>query len=445
MRAHNKGESIVKFHSLSSLAGALSALVAALLLTSCGGGGASGDTSNTGAGLQISPVAGTIYAGVPFTFSVTGGRKPYTMTSSEPGLLSVPSQTDSNNIEVVAANPAVVDVGLQPGELPVRTVQISVRSADAQSAATSGIKVGINFLTGYGVSFTPITCPIALPAGSTGTQACAGGESAIQMDAAFNGNLFGDRQFRLSVLKGPFAFVFPQGGTGDTITVNIMQVTTGVPTQVAVLRVQDVATGVYADTAFTITGLRNNGTITPIPAKVTFTGNLTTDCGIGSSTVLVFDGTAPYSALSTSPQITVTPAQSDTNPGQFTVTIISNTPPCPSGTIVITDAQGARTTVDVTSVPGSGKPPTPPSFDVQPTTITLGCAQSGSVTAVGGSGSYSANSTNPLVTSTVSGNTVTITRAGPAGPGTGSMTTTVSVTDGSTIKTVDVTSPATCP
>jgi len=442
----------VKLPSLSSLAGALFALVAAVLLSSCGGGGAAGNPAVTG-GLTIIPNNGTVFAGVPFTFQILGGRTPYVMTSSEPGLLSVPSQTDSNSIEVVAANPGVVDVGLQPGELPVRTVNITVRSGDGQTAV-SIMKVGINFLTGLGVSLAPITCPIAVPAGATGIQACSGGETTVQFDAIFNGNLLGDHQFRLSVLRGPFQFVFPQGGSGDSIVVTsdhtgrvtaIMQVTTGVPTQIAVLRVQDLATGVYSDTAFTITGTRNNGTITPLPAKVTFTGNLTTDCGVGSSDILVFDGTAPYTAISSNPQITVTTSQSDSNPGRFTVTVIGNTPPCPTGTIIITDAQAARATVDVTSVAGSGKPPTPPAFDVQPDAITLGCAQSGSVTAVGGSGSYSTNSANPNITASVSGNTVTITRAGPAAPGTGTMTTTVGVTDGSTIKTVDVTSPATCP
>jgi hypothetical protein len=444
----------VKLPSLSSLAGALLALVAALFLASCGGGGAQGDPANTGATLVISPGAGTLYAGVPYTFQITGGRKPYNLTSSEPGVLPVPAQIDSNSVEVVGANPGVVDPATGTNSLPVKTVVITVRSADGQVTNTTDIKVGINFLTGYGVSFSPITCPIAVPSGSVALQACAGGESAVTMSAVFNGNLFGDRPFRLSVLKGPFSFVFPQGGTGQTIDVTsdhtgtvtaIIQVTGGVPSQIGVLRVQDPVTGVYADTAFTITGPGGNGTLTPLPAKVTFTGNLTTDCGVGSSTVLVFDGNPPYTAFSSNPAITVTPSTSNSNPGQFTISVNSNVPPCPTGTIIITDSIGARTTVDVASNPGSGKPPTPPSFDVAPTTITLGCAQSGSVTAVGGSGSYSTASTNPQVTAVVSGNTVTITRAGPAGAGVGTMTTTVSVTDGSTIKTIDVTSPVTCP
>ena len=451
MRAQNKGDSIVKTRSLSSLAGALFALVlAAVLTSSCGGGGASGSATNLGGTLTVSPSVGTIYAGVPFPFQIAGGRKPYSLTSSEPGVLSVPSQIDSNSFEVVAANPGVIDAGLQPGDLPVRTVNLTVRSGDGQ-AVTAVMKVAQNFLTGYGISFSPITCPIATTA--TGIQSCAGGESSVDFSAVFNGNLFGDRTFQLKVLKGPFQFIFPPGGDGSTVNVTsdhtgrvhaIIQATAGVRTQLGVIRVTDLASGVNTDFVFTIVGTSNNGVLTMIPDTITFTGNLTTDCGTGQSSFFVFDGSPPFTALSSNPSILVN-GSSSTNPGIFTVNVGLQAPPCPTGTIVVTDSAGARGTVDVKSVAGTRTPPTPPTFTVAPTAITLGCASSGSVSAVGGSGAYSTTSSSTLVTAAVSGNTVTITRAGPAGPGAGTMTSTVAVTDGSTIQTVDVTSPATCP
>jgi hypothetical protein len=440
---------IVKIRSLSSLAGALFALAAAAVLTSCGGGGAQANPE-TVVGLSISPSDGTIYAGVPFTFQILGARTPYDISSSEPGVLPVPSQTSSHSMELVAANPGVIDAGLKPEDLPVRTVNITVHSGDGQTAIAV-MKVAQNFLTGYGVVFAPLTCPIATTA--TSVQACAGGQTAVQFQATFNGNLFGNRQFRLDVVKGPYKFVFPQGGTGTSVTVQsdhaglvsaILQVTGGVPTQLAVIRVTDVASGASTDTVFTITGASNNGQLTAIPSTITFTGNLTTDCGTGSSTFFVFDGAPPFVALSSDPTITVT-AQSSSNPGQFTVTAGNNVPPCHTGTIVVTDSQGARATVDVKSQPGTATPPTPPTFTVAPTSITLGCGESGSVTAVGGSGSYSTTSTSSLVTAAVSGSTVTITRAGPVGPGSGTLTSTLAVTDGSKIQPVTVTSPATCP
>jgi hypothetical protein len=449
MRAQNKGDSNVKTRSLSSLAGALFALATAVVLSSCGGGGASGGTANLGGLISISPATGTVYAGVPFPLQITGGRRPYVLSSDQPGILPLPASLDANSVDLVAANPGVVDSGLTPGELQVRTVNITARSGDGQ-LATAQVKVAQNFLTGYGVVFTPVTCPIA---NALGAQACAGGESAVQFSAVFNGSLHGNQQFKLKVIKGPFQFIFPQGGTGDEVVVQsdhsgevhaIIQSTAGVQTQLAVLRLTEVATGVNTDFVFTITGKANNGVLTAIPASVTFTGNLTTDCGTGSSSFFVFDGSPPFTALSSNPSINVN-GTSTSNPGVFTVSVGLTAPPCPTGTIVVTDSSGARTTVDVKSVAGSATPPAPPTFVVAPTSITLACGASGSVSAVGGSGSYSTTSTNSAVTAVVSGNTITITRAGPAGAGTGTMTSTVAVTDGSAIKTVDVTSPATCP
>jgi len=451
MRVPNKGESIVKIRSLSSLAGGLLALATSLLLTSCGGGGAQGNPAVTGT-LLITPSVGTIYAGVPFTFQVLGGRKPYAISSSEPSLLSVPSQINSNSFDVVAANPGVIDVGQQPGQLPSRTVNVTVRSGDGQTA-TAKMDVGQNFLTGYGVSISPITCPINLPPGTT-VSACAGGEAAVQFSATFAGNLFGDRPFRLEVLKGQFQFVFPQSGVlGNTVTTNsdhngrvlaTIQINGGIATQIGVIRVSDVATGVYADHAFVIQGTAGNGALTAIPDTITFTGNLNTDCGVGTSGILVFDGVPPYNIFSSDPSITVTPAQSTSNPGNFTVQMISNTPPCHSGTGVVTDSTGARATIAVSSKAGAGAPPAPPALAVAPDTITLDCGLSGSVTVVGGSGSYSANSSSANVTATVSGGTVSIKRLGVAPPLAANVDTSVSITDGSSVVSVTVSSPATC-
>jgi hypothetical protein len=303
------------------------------------------------------------------------------------------------------------------------------------------------------VSISPITCPLGgtLP---TNVQACAGGQSTMQFNATFNGNLQGDKPFRLEVLRGPFQFVFPQGGVaGNTVTTTsdhegrvttIMQVNGGVPTQIAVVRVVDVGTGVYADFAFTITGNGGNGTLTPIPPTVTFTGNLTTDCGVGTSTFLVFDGVPPYSAISSSPAVTLTPASTSDNPAQFTVQMISNVPPCQSGTVVVTDSTGARAQVTVTSQPGATAPPAPAALTVAPNAMTLACGQSGSVTVVGGSGSYSVNSSLAGITATVAGNTVTITRTGAAPPTGANVDSNVSITDGGSVVTVKVTAPSSC-
>ncbi len=447
---------IVKFNSLRNflVTGAL-ALVAALSLGSCGGGGATGNSQ--GGLVQLIPASGTIYAGMPQTFQIIGGRPPYTLTSTEPSLLAVPSTTNSNSFTVVANNPGVVNLGLQPGELPNRTVVITVRETNGTTASAS-ISVGQNFLTSYGISFAPSSC--TPPASTTtATNPCAGGDTIVTLQAIFNGNLAGDRQFRFKRLQGPYTFVNPvTGASGDEVVVTsdhtgtvtvILRVAPGVPTQVALLRVQDVLTGVYADHAFVISGATS--TIKVIPDTFTFTGALSTTCGTGSADFLVFDGQPPYTAISTNPNIVVTPSSSPTQPGRFTITA-TNPRVCSTSTIVVQDSLASRATVTVTTAAGTADPaPTVVPLVVAPNQLTLGCGQAASVSVIGGGTTasttvtYSASSADPNITTTVSGNTVTIRRLGnPPAIGAATTTSQVTVTDGTQAVPVSITAPTTC-
>ena len=415
----------------------------AVVVAACGGGGAS-QNPNQGGAVSLLPATGTVYAGVPFTFTVSGGLRPYSLTSSEPGILSVPQSINSFSFDVVAANPGVVDTGLQPGDLPVRTVNVTARDATG-GVATSVVKVAQNFLTGYGLSFSS-NCPT--PTGATTTpDACAGGDTIVNLLAVSNGALHGNEAFRSDVVSGNFQFNTP-GGRANSVTVvsdhngaasASFHVPSGVPSQVAVLRVTEVATGVTTDRAFVISQQGPSGTLTAVPSTITFTGNLTTDCGVGSSDFLVFDGVAPYTATSSNPRIGVAPAQSSTNPGRFTVTVGGTAPPCATGTVIVQDGTGSRTTVTVTSAPGAGATPTPATFDVQPTALTLACGTSGSATAVGGSGSYTATSSHPRITAVVAGHTITITRLAGDGATNYPDNGTVTVSDGSSAANIAVT------
>lgn len=443
----------MKFHSLrSSLTAFVLACGSALLLAACGGGGAGGNP-NQGGPISISPSGEnvTFYAGIPVTLQLSGGRRPYALTSSDQSILPVPAIVDGNSVTVVPNNPGVIDTGLQEGALPIRTIQLSLRDSTGILVSTT-VRVAQNFLTGYGIRIVPTTCPSA-SAGSfdPAAQACAGGESAIRMSATFNGSLAGNRQFRMEVLRGNFSLRHPvTGQVSQSITLTsdhtgavlaIMEVPANVPTQLGVLRVIDVATGVYSDTVFTISGAAQSQNITPVPNNFTFTGPLTTTCGTGSADFVVFDGVAPYAALSTNPSLQVTPT-AGTNPGIFRLTASNPNVCMTDATIVVTDARGGRGTVTVTTEAGSIQPPAPPPLAVGPTTLTLGCGQSGSVSVIGGTGSYSTTSTSPAVTAVASGNSVTITRANtgtsPTGVGIG-------ISDGRTIVTVTATVPATCP
>jgi hypothetical protein len=101
----------------SSLTGSLLLVVASMLLASCGGGGAA-SPGPVGGPPQIQPSSATFYAGVEYTITVSGGRPPYTLSSSEPALLAVPSVLNGNFFNVIPNNPGVIDSGLPQVRFP---------------------------------------------------------------------------------------------------------------------------------------------------------------------------------------------------------------------------------------------------------------------------------------------------------------------------------------
>lgn len=447
----------MKFQSLrKSLLGGLLAIATTVLLGSCGGGGGAADPLQGG---QLSFLPGpaqgggaTYYAGIPVTMAIAGGRRPYALFSSEPGILAVPNQINNNTFTVVPNNPGVVDAGLNPDDLPRRTIILTARDANGLQTQIE-VQVAINFLTGYGLSFTS-NCPSEGEGG--GAPVCSGGESAVRFAAVFNGSIAGNRPFRLEILRGPASFVFPgTNNTGKTITTvsdhagivtAIMRIDPRVPTQTGVIRVIDVATGVYADHIFVVDGEPPTlGTITAIPDEFTFTGATDQECGTGSFDTFLYDAVGAITAAPSDPNLRVTRVGgSSEQPQRFTITAFNPAVCLTNALVVFTDAVGGRTSVSVTTERGEPPPALDP-LAVQPTTITLGCGISGSVTVVGGTGRYTVNSTHPRVTAVAGGNTVTITRQTGDGATAYPTTASISVTDGRSIQTVTATVPGNCP
>ena len=425
--------------SLSLLAG----------LSTCGGGGADSNP-DFGGPVQIFPNEGTFYAGVPAIITVSGSHSPYSLTSSEPGILPVPSITNNNKITVVPNNPGVVDIGLQPGQLPIRTVLVSVRGPNATSA-TATIHVAQNFLTGYTAFISSPGCP--LPSGATSVEACSGQAGTIVMNATFNGSLHGGERFRFCAQVGEFQF-FDIATNSFQNCIEVIsdhegkiiapfRVLPGAAGQIAIFRIIHVATGVYTDTVFVINppSALPQSTLTAVPSQITFTGLTGTTCGTGSSDVFIFGGRPPFTAASTDPiHITVTPSSSSQNPPRFTITVSNPSPPCLQAVpVTFTDATGAHVEVTVTTQLGTS--PTPTALTVAPQTINLNtCGASGSVSVAGGSGgSFSVNSSTTGIRAVVSGNTITITRNANGDPAGGiAPTQSVSVTDGASVATVAV-------
>jgi len=453
----------------NSLLSAACVVLSSVLLSSCGGGGA-GNSAPVGGPPQILPESATFYAGVEYTMTIAGGRPPYFLSSSEPALLAVPQQTSNNFINVTPANPGVIDNGLAPEDLPVRTVNITMRDSVGSTASTLAIRIAINFMTGYGISFDS-NCPTS-GSSTTPPAACAGGETAVTLRAVINGNRLGNRQYRFDIVRGPLTWTFPngqlQGGTisGNTVTTStdhvgdahvFFRVNTGVATQLAVIRATDVATGASQTYVFTINGTQNlGGTLTAIPSTLSFTGATTASCGTGAADVLVFDGLPPYRATSTDPNVQVTPDRSDEQPGRFRIAATNPFVCLTTASVVITDANNARTTVTVTTEAGSAAPPPTP-ISVTPGQITLGCGTSGSASILGGAssgGTFSPSSGDSRITATVASRTVTVgrTTVDPAGtpvsptPGVANLINyTVTVTDGASSATLGVSAPSNCP
>jgi hypothetical protein len=455
----------------NSIAGTF-VVLASVLLGSCGGGGAGSDGPRGGPP-QILPETGTMYGGVTYTFTVGGGRPPYFLTSTEPQLAPVPERIEGFNFTVTPANPGVYDQGLPDDALPVRSVIFRMRDAIGNTAATGNILVAINFMTGYGVSYTS-TCA-ASGTSAAPPQACAGGDTLVTLNATINGNLHGNREYRFEVVRGPFSWLFPsgqqQGGTiaGNTVTTRtdhegdarvMFRVNPGVATQLGVFRVVDVLTGASVNHVFTINGLNTAGPLTVIPSEFSFTGATTAQCGTGSADFFVFDGRPPYTAVSSTPNVIVTPDPDD--PSRFRLAATNPFICLSDATVIITDANGQRATVTVTTEAGSADPPPTP-VTVTPGQISLACGTSGSVSILGGStgtggggggSTFSVSSSDARVTATVSGRTITVGRTSTDPPGTPVSPTPgtpnpigyqVTVTDGATSTVLTVSAPSNCP
>jgi hypothetical protein len=422
--------------------------MAALILAACGGGGTERNP-NLGGPISVAPTAGTFYAGQASTITLSGGRPPYSITSGEPGILPVPPIVNGNSFQVIPNNPGVVDTGLQPGQVPVRTVNITIRDSTGITA-DAVIKVAQNFLTGYFMSFGASTCPANAP--------CRGGETAVIFDTTTNGTLFPGKVYRLTHIRGPFQFVDPLNSNNlkDIVdiaadhegkVVAVIRATGGIPSEISILTVTDVVTGATTERVFVISATTATTSLTLIPTTINLAGASPGQCGSGTSDVLVLDGKPPYVTFSSSSSVFVTPVDPNNNPGRFRVTVVNGGTCLTAEPVIFQDSTGARATLTITTTKGAAAPPPPP-LAIAPATMTLSCGGSGTITAVGGSGTYSATSNHPRVTAIVSGNSITVTRLGPVPPDPAPpypATATITVTDGATFQTSTVTVPVSCP
>jgi hypothetical protein len=433
--------------------------MAALVLGSCGGGGATSSPAASGT-LALTPLVSNFYAGVPYTINIVGGRKPYLVTSSEQTLIALNFTTNENQFTVVPNNPGVVNVGLDPNEVPRRSVNVEVRDSNG-AIATSTYQVLQNFYTGYG-DFYSSTC--AATSGGTTPQACSGTDSIVSFAPVSNGLLYANREFVFDKVRGDYSFVVEDPAVTPQLVNQIrvrsdssgrarvrLRVNANAPTQFATYRVTDTATGAMVDAGFTIVFVppttASTSPISILPSNtVTFTGSLNTQCGRGTADVFVFGGTPPYRILPTN-GVTVSATTLAAAGDRLSITAGGGAPPCQTGqAVIVTDATGAAATITVAIVAGTGTVTVPP-ITVAPSSIPLLlCGMTSQATTVGGNGVTGITSTHPRIVTTVSGTTVSITRATGDGAAVFPTTGTVVLTDGASTGSIVISStPANCP
>ena len=368
----------------------LAACIAALL-GSCGSGAVTGTpTPNPAAGttLAVSPPTVDLFPDLPTTFTVTGGTSPYTAFSSNSAVLPITATVTGATFSVI------------PNAVPAdMAIDITVRDA-INGAATSKATVKPSTLINQ-ITFTPFG-PTAAGCGTNAL--CSGGDAQIVVKAVQNGVVLRNRSIRFDAFKGDFQFVVlatgakvsslivntdEQGEASARITANV-----GAATQVATIQTTDVNSGLSRRYNFNIVQqVSGVGILSTLPSSdITFTGTKGLpggdgSCPSGSVDYYIFGGTPPYNVVSPLPAVaSVTPGIVGTNGGRFTAQVNN----CGKVAFIVTDATGRTIeTSSLISVQGAKGDAitTPPSLNVNVTSLTIACGASSSV-SVSGSGTY---------------------------------------------------------
>lgn len=392
---------------------AAAAFAAALALASCGGGGVSANPSPIvdSPTLTILPATAVVYSGLPTTFVFSGGTGAYIIASSNQAILPAIGGVTGRSVMLVP-NPVTVDT----------EVTLTLRDTGTAAPVTATVTVRPGTVNNnIDVAFTSNACSPAL---------CSGGDALVSVTLSQGGVPLAARGVRFEVVSGQLAVITTPAGTVPEVTASSGTTATDetgkarmrvraaalAPNQTAVLRIVDLATLAYRETSITIAQSGGAaGGYFAIPESVAFSGPRINVCASGaSSDFFIFGGTPPYTVSNPGPDaLAASPRVVPASGGSFSVTVGSAV--CPSETIIpITDASGRTITVKVTNSAGTFVPST---VTVSPGELRLeSCTDVGTVTIIGGLGSYLQPTSNTsTVLATIRNNTVTIKRLSPSG------------------------------
>ncbi len=468
------------------------------LLGSCGGSGVSGETGAQVGALSLVPGSGSLFANVPFTFTIAGGSKPYSVSTSEQTL--IPNQTvNGNTFVVVPNNPGVVDPVTDPNIVPSRSIRFTVRDNAGTQVVTGDTSFSVvqNFITGYNLSIASLfSCGVDSAGAPISAEGCTGTESAIFLRPTTAGVLYRNRPLRFSINYGEFLFVDKNSAPPNLLVPAITLTTSGATaptgtesgslraffkvsdtarTQYAGLRITDVQSGIYRDVDFLIINPFVTTKATLIPTSLgPLAGVDTTKCGSGGVDVRISGGKPPYTiAVSPSSRaiVTATPLTVPEANGIFTVGVAAA--PAPNSclnepnAVSVTDANGLVTSFAVITTPGTGVAVQPLNVvPNQPICLLNTPGSSTQISVFGGNATKVVVSRDVTVATAVSATTTTgtgttattttsptytVTNTRPvATPATVPATTTlgattIDISDGATTLTLAVKVAATCP
>ncbi len=284
-----------------TLLGAMTALLGA-----CGGGGAattgpaSGGSTPT---LAVLPTAATAYGNVAVTFTVSGGKPPYSVVSSNTSLIPVPAPIGSDGKLTVTPRTPAVDTDV------VLTFKDSSTTATTVTS-TANLKA------------STLSSSLTITPSSVGAQCggiCSGGNGVASVQSVIAGIPGQGRNIRFDAFQGDYGFVTPGNSVNDptvssiTITTDnqgiariVIRAKNGAPSQSAIIQVVDVLSGEVRRFVFQISQVTATTEILINPAKFDWTSPFKDACVVGGiSNHYVSGGVPPYTVSASSPDFAI--------------------------------------------------------------------------------------------------------------------------------------------